>query len=195
MVQFSTIKMKMKSVPEQYKLIDSAAYFKTDYYRQLVSQMEDATRDLRSTAHNLMPDMLLQGGLEDAVLYFCNGLKRSTGIAIEFQKHGTIAGLNKEFELAVYRIAQELLQNAIKHANATQILVQLTMLTDNLLTLTVEDNGQGFIVDKEQKGLGLMSINNRLKVMNGFMDISSEPGEGTSVHIEFEEIKPEPTIN
>ncbi len=188
MVQFSTIKMKMKSVPESYKNLDCTAYLCTDYYRQLVDQMEDATRDLRSTAHNLMPDMLLQGGLEDAVLYFCNSIKRDTSLEIEFQKHGVLPPLDKEYELSVYRIIQELLQNAIKHANASYILVQLAILSDNLLTLTIEDNGKGFDTTKDIKGMGLVSIKNRLRVMNGFIDINSREGHGTSIHIEFDHL-------
>jgi signal transduction histidine kinase len=195
MVQFSTIKMKLKSVPDSYRDLRCAEYLDTEYYRQLVDQMEDATRDLRSTAHNLMPDMLLQDGLEDAVLYFCNNLKKNTNIDIEFQKHGQIPPLNKEFELAVYRIIQELLQNAMKHAQASHILVQLAMLSDDLLTLTIEDNGKGFDVDKDIKGLGLASIRNRLKVMNGYIDIHSRQGQGTSVHIEFENLIYSPVIN
>lgn len=194
MVQFSTIKMKMKSVPESYKSMDCEDYLSTDYYRQLVDQMEDATRDLRSTAHNLMPDMLLQGGLEDAVLYFCNSIKRNTSLEIEFQKHGTLPALDKEFELSVYRIIQELLQNAIKHAEASRILVQLAMLSDNLLTVTIEDNGKGFDTTKDIKGLGLVSIKNRLRVMNGFIDISSREGQGTSVHVEFDHLFSVPVL-
>jgi signal transduction histidine kinase len=188
MVQLSTIKMKMKSVPDVYQEMNNAHFLATDYYRQLVDQMEDATRDLRSTAHNLMPDMLLQGGLEDAVLYFCNSIKRNTSLHVEFQKHGSIAALDKEFELSVYRIIQELLQNVIKHAEATQILVQMAMLTDDLLTITIEDNGKGFDQAKAINGMGLVSIRNRLRVMNGFIDISSQEGKGTSVHIEFDQI-------
>ncbi|PSK91254.1 sensor histidine kinase [Taibaiella chishuiensis] len=188
MVQFSTIKMKMKSVPESYKDMDCAAYLSTDYYRQLVDQMEDATRDLRSTAHNLMPDMLLEGGLEDAVLYFCNSLRRDTALEIEFQKHGTLPPLDKEYELSIYRIIQELLQNAIKHADASHILVQLAILSDNLLTITIEDNGKGFDPAKAIEGLGLVSIKNRLRVMHGFIDIDSRPGKGTSVHLEFDHL-------
>lgn len=188
MVQFSTIKMKMKSVPESYKDMDCAAYLTTDYYRQLVDQMEDATRDLRSTAHNLMPDMLLEGGLEDAVLYFCNSLRRDTTLEIEFQKHGTLPPLDKEYELSMYRIIQELLQNAIKHADASHILVQLAIWNDNLLTITIEDNGKGFDTTKAVEGLGLVSIKNRLRVMHGLIDINSRSGKGTSVHLEFDHL-------
>lgn len=188
MVQFSTIKMKMKSVPESYKNMDCSEYLSTDYYLQLVDQMEDATRDLRSTAHKLMPDMLLEGGLEDAVLYFCNNIKRDTGLEIEFQKHGTLPVMDKEYELSVYRIIQELLQNAIKHAEASYILVQLAIWSDGLLTVTIEDNGKGFDTTKDIKGLGLVSIKNRLRVMNGFIDINSHEQQGTSVHVEFDHL-------
>ncbi|OJV52999.1 MAG: hypothetical protein BGO31_04405 [Bacteroidetes bacterium 43-16] len=186
MVQFATIKMKMKSMPGIYETADAATFFHSDYYRQIVDQMEDATRDLRHTAHNLMPDMLLQGGLDAAITYFCTIVRKNTDIAVEFQKVGNINLLSKEFELHVYRIVQELLQNAIKHSGATEILVQLALLSDTQFSLTVEDNGTGFDTRAPSGGLGMYSIANRLQVLNGNMDVYSEKGKGTSVSIEFE---------
>lgn len=186
MVQFSTIKMNMKTVPERYRQISSEAYLATPHYRELITQMEAATAELRSTAHNLMPDMLLQGGLADAVLYFCHTLQRNTGLVIDFQQHGITGKLDKEMELSVYRIVQELLQNVIKHAAASKVLLQLALLADDILTLTLEDNGKGFDVQDTTSGMGLLSIRNRLKVMQGRMDIQSRKDQGTSVYIEFE---------
>lgn len=186
MVQFATIKMKMKSMPEIYETANATAFLNSDYYRQIVEQMEDATRDLRHTAHNLMPDFLLQGGLETAITYFCSIVKKNTAIEVDFQKVGNINLLSKEFELNVYRIVQELLQNAIKHSGATRILVQVALLSSTQFSLTVEDNGGGFDTGLPSKGLGMFSIANRLQVLNGNMDVYSKQGKGTSITIEFE---------
>lgn len=188
MVQFSTIKMNMKTVPEIYRHISSEDYQATPHYHQLIAQMESATAELRSTAHNLMPDMLLQGGLADAVLYFCTALQRNTGLVIGFQQHGVLGKLDKEFELSVYRIIQELLQNVIKHAAASKVLLQLAQLSDDILTLTLEDNGRGFDVQDSTNGMGLLSIRNRLRVIQGRMDIQSHKDQGTSIYIEFERL-------
>jgi signal transduction histidine kinase len=186
MVQFSSIKTGMKIIPDVYKKINSEAFFETDYYTQLIGSMESATAELRNTAHNLMPDMLLQDGLAEAVFYFCSTIKKRTALAIDFQLHGNIEGLSKDFELSVYRIVQELLQNIIKHANASRVMVQMTSLGNEVLTITIEDDGCGFDVDKKGDGMGLLSIRNRLRIMNGNMDIQSVKPGGTSVHIEFE---------
>lgn len=186
MVQLSTIKMGMKVIPDFCRNKSAEDFFKTDYYRELVNGMESATAELRSTAHNLMPDMLLQGGLSDALLYFCNTIKKNTGIYIDYQQHGHVNGLGKEFELSVYRIVQELLQNVIKHARASKVMLQVTLLSENILTVTIEDDGIGFDPQAYEGGMGLTSIYNRLKIMNGHMDVQSDAVNGTSIHIEFE---------
>lgn len=186
MVQLSTIKMGMKVIPDFCRNVSAEIFFQTDYYRQLIDSMESATAELRSTAHNLMPDMLLQGGLAEALFYFCNTIKKSTDITIDYQQHGNISGLEKEFELSIYRIIQELLQNVIKHAKASRVILQVTAVSENVLTITIEDNGIGFNPDSYKNGMGLRSIANRLKIMNGSMDIQSDPMTGTSIHIEFE---------
>lgn len=186
MVQLSTIKMGMKVIPDFCKNETAENFFKTDYYKELVNGMESATAELRSTAHNLMPDMLLQGGLSEALLYFCNNIKKNTGIIIDYQQHGNITGLEKEFELSIYRIIQELLQNVIKHANASKVMLQVTFISENILTITIEDDGTGFDPQVYGNGMGLRSILNRLKIMDGHMDIQSDTANGTSIHIEFE---------
>lgn len=187
MVRLSTVKMNIKTLPEQYKSLNTVEYVNTNYYRQIIEQMEEATKELRYTAHNLMPDMLLQGGLPDAVYYFCNSLQQNTGLVFSYQQYDEIGRMSPEFELSVYRIIQELLQNVIKHARATKVLVQLSRPQDETLAITIEDDGIGFDLKAAgQNGMGLKSIGNRIQAMNGIIDISSEPGAGTMVHLEFD---------
>ncbi len=92
----------------------------------------------------------------------------------------------EEFELSIYRIVQELLQNIIKHARATEAIVQLIYREDTLL-ISVVDNGIGFSVEKlnESAGMGLKSLRIRLKAVNGIMDLQSGE-EGTAVYLEFD---------
>jgi len=86
----------------------------------------------------------------------------------------------------VYRVVQELLTNAIKHANATKIILQCSEL-DNWLFVTVEDNGKGMEQkeEKSKKGLGLVNIQNRISLLNGNIETISQPGEGTTVNIQI----------
>ena len=84
----------------------------------------------------------------------------------------------------MYRIVQELLNNVVKHADATIVLVQI-MRHDNNLNITIEDNGKGFDVSNSFKGDGLNNVRSRVDYLKGQLDIQSIPGKGTSIHIDF----------
>jgi two-component system, NarL family, sensor kinase len=87
--------------------------------------------------------------------------------------------------LSSYRIVQELLNNIVKHAAATEVLVQI-MRHDNNLTITVEDNGKGFdVASAQNKGNGLGNVRSRVDYLKGHLDIQSIRGKGTSTHIDF----------
>ncbi|HMX78526.1 MAG TPA: ATP-binding protein, partial [Chitinophagaceae bacterium] len=85
----------------------------------------------------------------------------------------------------IYRIVQELINNAIKHSGASHILVQLIQQDEENLNITVEDNGKGFDASQTTANTaGLRNVSSRVKYLNGKMDIQSHPGNGTSVYIE-----------
>ena len=86
----------------------------------------------------------------------------------------------------IYRIIQELLNNALKYANASQVLVSCSQNKD-VFFITVEDNGLGFDVSdsKKKKGMGLKNIINRVEFLNGKLEIDSKINEGTSIYIEL----------
>ncbi|MBI1783012.1 MAG: histidine kinase, partial [Sphingobacteriales bacterium] len=88
--------------------------------------------------------------------------------------------------IIIYRIVQELLNNTMKHAAATNAIVQLTK-TDGVLAVTVEDDGKGFdtTILKQSKGIGWDNIQHRVEFLKGKLDVNSLPGNGTSVNIEF----------
>jgi len=179
MVLFSAIRMKLRQLPKSHKALNSDQEF-----NDLNDELEQAIRELRRTAHNLMPDMLLDGGLAEAVFYFCKSLQQNSPLQINFQQYGSLPRLKQDAELSLYRIIQELLQNIIRHADANKALVQLNY-RDELLCITIEDNGKGF--DQEDgnlRGVGLRSIETRLKALKGSMDIRSSMS-GTTVYLEF----------
>lgn len=150
-------------------------------------QLEDTTQEVRKTAHNLMPDLLLEYGLSPALTSLCNKINLASGMDINFQEYGIIPRMNEEIELSLYRMVQELIQNALKHATkATQLLIQLSC-TNNLLNITVEDNGDGFSNENNvRKGIGLDNIEKRVTVLGGHFDIQSKQGSGTTAYLEFE---------
>src|SRR5690606_15108883 len=151
-------------------------------------KLDEATDHLRNTAHNLMPDMLLEEGLSEALEYFCHNLQKGIELKIQLQLFGILPRLQAWYELSLYRIIQELLQNALKHSAAKTVIVQLSF-ENRLLAITVEDDGLG-MAGTTKSGFGLKTIRSRLPHMNGRMEMESEPLVGTTVHLEFD-ISPE----
>jgi len=179
MVLFSAIRMKLRQLPKSHKALTTDQEF-----NDLNVELEQAIKELRRTAHNLMPDMLLDGGLAEAVFYFCKSLQQNSPLHINFQLYGNLPRLKEDAELSLYRIIQELVQNIIRHAEANKALVQFNY-RDEVLCITIEDNGKGFdSASVTNKGVGLRSIETRLRALNGAMDIRSTPS-GTTVYLEF----------
>ena len=182
MVQFSAVKMNLSTLINRFGDVPGIGAFQYP-----LGQLDDATRELRRTAHNLMPAALLREGLIDAVHYFCTGLQQSTKINIRFQSYGQIPALTPDFELSVYRIVQELVHNIIKHAQAGNALVQLSV-QHNLLMLSVEDDGRGMAEtgNGDVAGMGLKMIRNRVVALNGSFEIRSNGDRGTVAYAEFD---------
>jgi signal transduction histidine kinase len=133
----------------------------------------------------MMPEALVKLGLQQAIQDYCDGLTESIPTKFKVQIHGLEKRMEESTEIVIYRIVQELLNNIVKHANATEVLVQL-MRHDTNLTITIEDNGKGFdISSSENKGSGLNNVRSRVDYLKGQMDIQSYPGKGTSIHIDF----------
>ena len=148
-------------------------------------QLDTAVEELRRIAHNLMPDLLDRYGLQEALQDYAARMSHDQlDIDVQFLHYQN--KLEKDQQLLVYRIIQELVNNAIKHAAATQILIQIAEDTDGY-TITVEDDGTGFDL-KEVKGsqsAGLHNIQSRIDFLKGTFLIHSEKQVGTSVDITF----------
>lgn len=153
-------------------------------YEQGMNLLESALRSVRNTSHNLMPELLLENGLDKALQRYCNVVNNEQ-LYVEYITTGFIQRYSSSFELALYRITQELIGNIIKHAYATEALVQLSD-HNNILSLSIEDNGCGFDENLRIKGTGLKSIEKRVNAMNGKMELHSQPGKGTQIYLEFE---------
>lgn len=154
-------------------------------YNEAMNLLDEMGDEIRKTAHNLMPEALLKQSLPEAVQSFCTHMQGTASLRIEFQHFGNFSVLSQEVKLGVYRIIQELVRNACQHAQASQVLVQLIM-QQQLLIVTVEDDGSGFDITKQHTGMGLHNLQTRVSSMDGHYSILSQPGRGTSVNIEFD---------
>jgi len=154
-------------------------------YQEAMTMLEEIGDEIRKTAHNLMPASLLKQSLPEAVSSYCYSVQQGSKLQVDFQCYGDFTRFSQNFKLNVYRIVQELLKNIVAHAYATYALVQLTM-NDNVLALTIEDNGVGFNKNEPARGIGLHNLQARVAGLHGRCTIESEPGKGTSVFIEFD---------
>ena len=143
------------------------------------------TESLRLVTHDLHPTVLRHGGLKAALASHCAGISEAHPITIDYTAEGEVDALDSETGLSLYRIAQEALHNVVKHARAGRAEVHLLRNGDSV-ELTVVDDGQGFDAArtrKESRGLGLMSMSERVRLAKGTLSVVTEPGKGTQVRV------------
>ncbi len=159
--------------------------------RQSLDDLDDAMQELRATAHNLSPEMALQAGLIDALSGFCSKMNHRGHTDVVFQVYGQLQPTDKHAALSIFRNVQELVLNALKHAQAATILVQLNCEED-ILGVTVQDDGNGFDPAAAVKGMGLQNVTERIHAFNASIDLQSG-ARGTSIYMEFKYIHIAPT--
>lgn len=155
-----------------------------------LNMLQQSIAELRRISNALLPEALLKTGLNNALKHYClsfNLVSKSTEITYLFS--GIETSFSKPFELTVYRICQELLNNAVKHSRATHVEVQL-IVESNRVFLSVTDNGIGFDVESAMlnQSVGLKSIVQRVEIYGGRFEIVSQPDSGTEAIAEFENI-------
>ena len=178
-VKYSFTNMKRNLIPEATEAFD----------RGMV-MLDKSIHELRRVAHNMMPEALMKFGLDTALKDFCQSIDLSGAIKLTYSSFDiNETSIPDTRAVAIYRIVQELVNNILKHAEATTALVQLVRKED-ALSIAVEDDGKGFDVAilKDNEGIGYLNLQNRVAWLNGTIDIQTEPGKGTSVNIEIPNI-------
>ena len=176
-VKFSLINMKDNLIITP----DNMAVFERS-----LDMIDTSIKELRRVAHNMMPEMLTKFGLDEALKEYCNTINATKLITVKYQSHGMETRIGNATEIIIYRIVQELLNNILKHAAASETFVQLVR-ENNRLNIVVEDNGKGFdtILLENSKGAGWVNIRSRVEYLKGKLDIHSGSGKGTLVNMEF----------
>ncbi len=168
--------------------------------RRIEAQLDAAAEEARNISSNLSPGILNDFGLVKAVEALKQRIETSTKIRVEFKhsgwdEYGRLLG--SENLIGVYRVLQEILNNAVKHSFASRILIELT-LTARRLSLIVADDGVGFDknrVPKDRKGMGLSNIHTRILLLKGKSKIVSKPGRGTMVSFSLPLSANKPLVN
>ncbi len=151
---------------------------------QMARKIRGLAEDIHRAARQLHPAVLDELGLEAALRDECEGFSRQTGIPVAFTAENPPASLASEISLCLYRVAQEALRNVLKHAGAASAGLRIKGRADSIL-LRVEDDGAGFELDAGRKkgGLGLISMEERCRLVNGKLAVHSTRGTGTIVEV------------
>ncbi len=158
---------------------NTAVYTKTNLL------IDEACVEVRRIAHNMMPHALSIAGLEDTLIDLGESL-RQDGIKTIIEVNKLPVTLDDTKSVMIYRLAQELIANIRKHADAKNVLLQF-LANPNAVSLTIEDDGKGFDIEEQQQqdGLGLKSIFSRVKFLDGTINFDSRIGEGSTITVEI----------
>ena len=173
---FQTMKGNLIMTPENVQAFERS-----------MDMLDSSIKEMRRVAHNMMPEALVKFGLDTALKDFCNDINQSGALQVNYQSIGlenTV--IEQTTAIAIYRIVQELINNTMKHAAAKTAIVQVSKINADI-SITVEDDGKGFnpLILQSAKGMGWSNIQRRVEYLKGTLDVQSEPGKGTSVHIEL----------
>ncbi|RLD26093.1 MAG: hypothetical protein DRI54_03535 [Bacteroidetes bacterium] len=171
----SAIKYKLSSLLELNNTV----------IQEAITMIDNSYDQVRAISHNLVPPSLINFSLLEATQEYCNNLDAIHPIQIFYQQIGEVVSIPKKAEVSIFRIIQELVNNSIKHADASEITVQISC-RDNMLQLTIEDNGKGFDKGKVMgAGIGLSNVESRVDYLEATMDLISND-QGTSWTIEID---------
>ena len=148
----------------------------------VADDIRESLDDVRRIARELRPEALDDLGLVNALITLCSRMAAQSGLRIERQFARDLPSLSDETELVIYRVAQESLTNAARHARASTASVSLTRGTDEVL-LRVVDNGVGLPAQLPTNTAGLAGMSERALLAGGSLRVSSEPGQGTTVEL------------
>ncbi len=177
---FSAVKLNLGVLISKYLAKGGEADLLAE---KTMAMVDESCTEVRSIAHQMMPNALIKSGLVSAIRDFVNKIQ-SDKLKIVVQAEGIDKPLDDNVETVLYRVIQESVNNVIKHAGASMLDVFL-LCDDVEITVTIEDNGKGFNSGDRSKfdGIGLKNIVSRVEFLKGTVDISSQPGKGTLVAI------------
>jgi signal transduction histidine kinase len=146
-------------------------------------QTLEVLTDVKASAHELHSPRFEYLGIAAVVRSFCEEFSQRKRVEIDFRSHDLPSFVSLDISLRLFRVLQEALYNALKHSGVRHFEVRLWRLSDEI-HLTVSDSGTGFDLEaaRNDRGLGLVGMEERLKFLNGTFSIESQPGCGTTIH-------------
>ena len=155
-------------------------------FAEVKNDLASLIEETRQISNDLMPPALNELGLVNALENLCGTLRHQSNLDVEFHTHGFSEDTDNKTRVYIYRIAQEALNNSIRHSSASVISLQLFENSSNLI-LIAEDNGKGFEPGKNEPGggNGLYNMRERARILGGTFNIESGPGKGTTIRIKI----------
>ena len=175
----SAIKFKINSV-------ESKSEDDTELIRKASEHVDETIQRIRQIAFNLMPNTLTRKGLVAATEELISKIMESLPLKISYQLN-PIPDISQQKSINMFRMIQEIIQNTVKHARASELFIKLDA-KDKYIVLTTEDNGKGFDYEKVNdlnKGLGLRNLASRVEIMNGVSAVETGPGKGVRYKFEI----------
>ncbi len=147
------------------------------------SYLDEVITQVRGISRSLLPPSLEKLGLNQALEELANWVNKTDKIRIDCWTKGESFRFDANKELAIFRVSQEVLNNAIKHSEAEHIIIN-SRYTNKYISIVIRDYGKGFNMhDKVQTGLGLKNLESRMEMINAGFKLKSEPGKGTTAII------------
>lgn len=175
----STVKLHFDAIQSQDTRIGRLQEYKRAY-----TLLDEACKEVRQISNNLQPGALHKLGLVPAINDLVNRVRTPDAPVIDFRHYNVNGSLDSRVSLNVFRIVQELLNNALKHSDASEISIVLSQ-SNNLLNIVVQDNGKGYEPGAIKMGMGTENIASRVNYLKGDLSIHSVIGEGTTTQIEI----------
>ncbi len=180
----TALKLELEMLEKRLGPLDSCKRKSLEGIRKQIKFVVDNTRTIAKSFH---PAMLDELGFVPTLNWYIDNFVRGEGLDVEFEEAGFDEELPAPVSLALYRVAQEALTNVVRHARATRVSISLTQGYPCVI-MEIEDNGRGISTQKAKnktRGLGLVSMRERIEYLDGDFQIKSSPGKGTKVRVKL----------
>ncbi|MCE7993992.1 MAG: PAS domain S-box protein [Roseivirga sp.] len=171
-LNLNALEPELKSFNDKFKKI----------YEEVKEKLNETVEEVRAISRNLTPKILDDFGLQKALEHLCDTIDKSTLVELNLNLYGDMSNVDKVQALGIYRIIQELVNNALRHADPKNVFVHVTRGESEWIVL-VEDDGRGFDPVAKPKGMGLSNVRSRAELLKGEVHIDSNEKSGTTVSV------------
>lgn len=168
--------------------IENTKYFpehRDIFTEKSITTIQNAIQEVRTLSKALVSPSIYENGLRTSINEVLNQYRDLQQFSLNEEQNFDEKLLDKELKITIYRILQELLNNIVKYAGATEVSISIVQCKDKSIVMRVQDNGTGFDCSLKRSGLGLINIRNRVELFKGKLDIQIAKGKGCKTIVVF----------